>query len=307
VHVRTERLAGFGVMEIGVALPQMALGYGPSTTVDWARGIDAGPFSSVSAGERVTFSNPELVATLGACAAVTSRVRVFANLWVLPQHRMAMVAQQIGTLDQLSHGRLEVAVGVGGREHDYRALDTPFRGRHQRLDEKVAELKALLAGEPPFEGADPVGPPCVQPGGPRILAGAMGPKALARAAGWADGISGFSIAGDAAEIARAVTSAERAWQEAGRTERPRAVMGCFYALGVPDAEQVLHAFTARYLGFLGPELAEAVAATARTASADAVRRTVEAAREAGCDELILVPASTDLRCLDATTELAAAL
>jgi alkanesulfonate monooxygenase SsuD/methylene tetrahydromethanopterin reductase-like flavin-dependent oxidoreductase (luciferase family) len=291
-------------MEIGVALPQMALGYGPSTTVDWARGIDAGPFSSVSAGERVTFSNPELVATLGACAAVTSRVRVFANLWVLPQHRMAMVAQQIGTLDQLSGGRLDVAVGVGGREHDYRALGSPFEGRHRRLDEQVGLLKRLLAGEPPFEGAEPVGPACVQPDGPRLLAGAMGPKAMRRAAAWADGISGFSIAGDPAEIAKANALADSCWSEAGRTEAPRKVSGCFVAVGVPDAAEVLRAFTARYLGFLGPSLAEAVAATARVASPGAVREVLAGAAEAGCDEFVLVPATTDLRCLDALAELA---
>ncbi|MBO9521862.1 MAG: LLM class flavin-dependent oxidoreductase [Nocardioidaceae bacterium] len=291
-------------MEIGVALPQMALGYGPATTVDWARGIDDGPFSSVSAGERVTFSNPELVATLGACAAVTSRVRVFANLWVLPQHEMAMVAQQIGTLDQLSGGRLDVAVGVGGREHDYRALGSPFAGRHRRLDEQVRVLRRLLAGEPPFEGADPVGPACVQPGGPRILAGAMGPKAMARAAAWADGISGFSIAGDAGEIARAHDLADRCWEEAGRTEVPRKVSGCFVALGVPDAAEVLRAFTARYLGFLGPALAGAVAATTRAASVDVVREVLAGAAEAGCDEFVLVPATTDLRCLEALREAA---
>lgn len=290
-------------MEIGVALPQMAPGYGVGTTLDWARAIEAGPFSSVSAGERVTFDNPELVATLGACAAVTSRVRVFANLWVLPQHSMAMVAQQIGTLDQLSAGRLDVAVGVGGREHDYRALGSPFEGRHRRLDEKVAELRALLAGEPPFAGADPVGPACVQPGGPRLLAGAMGPRAMRRAAVWADGISGFSIAGDAAEISKANGLADQCWTEAGRTEVPRKVNGCFVALGVDDSASVLRAFTARYLGFLGTALADAVAATTRAATADVVREVLDGAREAGCDEFILVPATTDLRCLEALTTL----
>ena len=292
-------------MEIGVALPQMAPGYGPSTTVDWARGIDAGPFSSVSAGERVTFGNPEMVAALGACAAVTERVRIFANLWVLPQHPMAMVAQQIGTLDQLANGRLEVAVGVGGREHDYLALGAPFSGRHQKLDENVAELKRLLAGEPPFDGADPVGPRCVQPGGPRILAGAMGPKAMARAARWADGISGFSIAGDAREIAEAGELALRCWQEAGRTERPHQVSGCFFAVGVEDADAALHAFTARYLGFLGAELAELVAATARTCTPEALNRVLDDAEAAGVDEFILVPATTDLRCLEETTRVVA--
>lgn len=292
-------------MEIGVALPQMAPGYGPGTTVEWARRIDAGPFSSVSAGERVTFDNPEMVATLGACAAVTERVRVLANLWVLPQHPMAMVAQQIGTLDQLADGRLEVAVGVGGREHDYRALDSEFTARHKRLDEKVLELKSLLAGQPPFPGADPVGPPTVQPDGPVILAGAMGPKAMARAASWADGISAFSIAGDRDEIERTNRLAERCWAEAGRESAPRRVSGCFVALGVPEAEEVLRSFTARYLAFLGRELADAIAATARTASPQALAAVLDGAEAAGCEEFILVPATTDPVFLDVAAEVVA--
>ncbi|MGN6161757.1 MAG: LLM class flavin-dependent oxidoreductase [Marmoricola sp.] len=232
-------------MEIGVALPQMAADYQATSTLDWARRIDAGPFSSVSAGERVTFSNPEMVTALAASAAVSQRVRIFANLWVLPQHPMAMVAPQIGTLDQISAGRLEIAVGVGGREDDYRALGARFAGRHQALDDKVQELKALLAGRPPFEGAAAVGPSCVQPDGPRILAGAMGPKAMARAAVWADGISGFSIAGDAAEIAAASALADRCWEAAGRATTPRKVSGCFVALGVADPAQTLFSFTSR--------------------------------------------------------------
>jgi alkanesulfonate monooxygenase SsuD/methylene tetrahydromethanopterin reductase-like flavin-dependent oxidoreductase (luciferase family) len=292
-------------VKVGVAVPQMATGYGPGTTVAWARAIDQGPFSSVSAGERVTFSNPEMVATLAACAAVTERVRIFANLWVLPQHPMPMVAQQIGTLDQLSDGRLDVAVGVGARDDDYRALGADLRNRHARLDEQVAELRSLLAGEPPFEGADPVGPAVVQPGGPQILAGAVGPKAMGRAAQWADGISGFSIAGDPAEIGKVNTLAETCWQEAGRGDPPTKVNGTFVAVGVPDSAETLHAFTARYLSFLGPKLADAIAATARTSSPDALRAALDGAEEAGCDELIVVPATTDLRCLDVVAEIVA--
>lgn len=291
-------------MDIGVALPQMAAGYAPTTTVDWARGIDAGPFSSVSAGERVTFANPEMVASLAACAAVTERVRVFANLWVLPQHPMAMVAQQIGTLDQLSGGRLDVAVGVGARADDFRALEAPFRRRHQALDDKVAELKRLLSGAPPFEGAAPVGPSCVQPAGPQLLAGAVGPQAIARAAVWADGISSFSIAGDATEIARANARADQCWAAAARAERPRKVSGCFVALGVEDSAGELHRFASRYLGFLGADLADAIAATAQTCTADALRQVLDGAAEAGCDEFVLVPATVDLRCLDAMARVA---
>ncbi|MCW2750013.1 MAG: Luciferase-like monooxygenase [Aeromicrobium sp.] len=293
-------------MKVGVAVPQMAEGYGPGTTVEWARGIDAGPFASVSAGERVTFSNPEMVATLAACAAVTERVRILANLWVLPQHAMPMVAQQVGTLDQLARGRLDIAVGVGARDDDYRALGREFTNRHSRLDSSVAELRQLLAGQPPFAGAEPVGPLPVQPGGPRILAGAMGPKAMRRAARWADGISGFDIAGEGLAIRKVNDLADRCWHEEGRDTPPIKISGCFVAVGVDDSAETLRSFTARYLGFLGPELAGAIAATAKTTTPDALRKVLDGAEQAGCDEFIVVPATTDLRCLDAVSEVVAA-
>jgi alkanesulfonate monooxygenase SsuD/methylene tetrahydromethanopterin reductase-like flavin-dependent oxidoreductase (luciferase family) len=292
-------------MEIGIALPQMAPGYGPGTTVEWARRVDEGPFSSISAGERVTFSNPEMVASLAAAAAVTSRVRVFANLWVLPTHPMAGVAQQVNTLDQLSGGRLSVAVGVGAREDDYRALGSPFSGRHARLDEQVHELRRLLGGEPPFPGADPIGPDPVRTGGPEILAGALGPKAMRRAAAWADGISGFSLSARCEEIAATNALADECWAEVGR-DAPRKVSGTFFALGVDDPLGTLRAFAARYLGFLGDELAEALAAGVRGASPEALVEILDGAEEAGCDEFILVPGTVDLRALDAVAEVVAA-
>lgn len=291
-------------MEIGIALPQMAVGYGPGTTVAWARAVDEGPFSSVSAGERVTFSNPEMVASLAAAAAVTTRVRIFANLWVLPAHPAAMVAQQVTTLDQLSGGRLTVAVGVGAREDDYRALDREFTDRHARLDRDVAELRRLLAGEPAFPGAEPVGPPPTRPGGPELLSGAMGPKAMRRAAAWADGISAFSLSGRAEEIASTNARADRCWSDAGRPA-PRKVSGTFFALGVVDPAATLHRFAARYLGFLGSDLSEALAADVRTATPDALREVLDGAEEAGCDEFVLVPGTVDLRALDAVCEVVA--
>jgi alkanesulfonate monooxygenase SsuD/methylene tetrahydromethanopterin reductase-like flavin-dependent oxidoreductase (luciferase family) len=292
-------------VEVGVALPQMAPGYGPRTTVDWSRLADEGPFSSISAGERVTFSNPEMVASLAAAAAVTTRIRIFANLWVLPTHAAAMVAQQVTTLDQLSDGRLSIAVGVGAREDDYRALDVPWAGRHARLDADVAELRRLLDGAPPFEGSEPVGPGRTQASGPEILAGALGPRSMARAARWADGVSGFSLSGRSAEVAGTNQRATQAWAVAGRSA-PRLVNGTFFVLGVADPLATLRAFTARYLGFTGAAFAEAAAAETTAATPDAVREVLDGAEAAGCDEFVLVPGSTDLRCLAAAAEVVSA-
>ncbi len=284
-----------------MALPTMARGYTRATTLEWCRGIDEGPYSSISCGERWTFHNPEMMVTNAAAAALTERVRVFVNLVVLPIHPPAVVAKQLATLDVLCDGRLAVGLGVGGREHDYRAAGASMQHRHQRLDDGVAELRRLWRGEPPFEGADPIGPPCVQPGGPPLLAGAMGPKALARAATWADGVSGFALGADAAEMAAAVTAARRAWSDAGRSEPPTVTSGCFYALGVDDPKAVLRSFTHDYLRIFGERFAGPMADAAPVWSEDALRRAVDGAAEAGVDEFILVPATVDPACLDATT------
>ena len=207
-------------MEIGVALPTMATGFTRDTFVDWCRGIDEGPYSSISAGERITFHNPEALVANTAAAALTGRVRVVTNITVLPLHRPALLAKQLATLDVLAEGRLVVGVGVGGREQDYRSLDIPFEGRHRRLDAGVAELRRLWSGEPAYPGGEPVGPEPHRPGGPPLWASAMGPRSMARAARWADGVTGFSIGADPDEIARVNRMALDAWEVEGRPDRP---------------------------------------------------------------------------------------
>ena len=292
-------------MDVGVALPTMAPGYGPGTTVDWSRGIDAGPFSSVSAGERITFDNPEIATTLAAAAAVTERVEVIANIWILPMHPPALVAKQVATLDHLASGRFTLGVGVGGRGHDYRAAEAAYERRHARLDECVAAVRRLLAGDPPFPGADPVGPPPVRPGGVPIVASPMGPRSMARAAAWADGITGFSVAGKAAEMRTTNELADRVFAEAGRPP-PRKLSGCFYVVGVEDPLATLRSFAARYLAIFGEDFATAMAEECWVATPDDLRRVLDDAEGAGVDELVLVPGTVDARCLDVTAEVVAA-
>lgn len=292
-------------MEIGLALPQMTAGLDRDRIRAWCRAIDDGPFSSVSAGERITFDNLDGRTLLAAAAALTNRVRVFFNLVVAPWHPPALLAKELASLDVLSGGRVDVALGVGGRRQDYDALGVPFAGRFGRLDHTAVELRRLWGGglvhDTPGPDADgpggrvtghPVGPTPVQPGGPRLLCSGTGPQSLGRAAAWADGLSSFTLAATASEVTPVYDLADAAWADAGRTDRPRRVTGTFAALG-PGAESTLHAYARRYLDVFGTELAAVLAASMPVHTDDALLAFLTDLAGAGCDEVILVAADHD--------------
>ena len=223
------------------------------------------------------------------------------TLYVLPMHRAAWAAKEIATLDVLAGGRVTLTVGVGGREQDYRAAEAPFAGRFAKLDAQVDELRRLWAGEPIFEGGPPLGPAPMQPGGPPLWSGAMGPKSLARASRWAEGVAGFSMAGDVEEVERAFAAADAAWQAAGNPTPPRRVTSFWYALG-EGAEERLRRYVFEYLEVFGADVARAMAERPRIHSREALCDLVTAIRELGCDELILVPTNSDPAELDRTLE-----
>ena len=289
-------------MRYGVCLPYMERDYDRATILSWCRAIDAGPFHSLSCGERITGYTCEFRVLLSAAAAVTERVRIVPSLYVLPMHSAVWAAKEIATLDLLSAGRVTVTVGVGGREKDYRAVGASFAKRHQRMDEQVAEMRRIWAGEPPFEGADPVGPDPVQKGGPPILIGAMGPKSMARGAQWAQGVYAFSMNGEANEIRSMLQMADTAWEQAGRADQPYRMAGFWCSLA--DAgKQRLHSYVHEYLKIAGDEMARAVAGMMNRCTPDAVRRAVDGYRELGVDEIMFVPVTADLAEVERLAEL----
>jgi alkanesulfonate monooxygenase SsuD/methylene tetrahydromethanopterin reductase-like flavin-dependent oxidoreductase (luciferase family) len=291
-------------VEIGICLPYMERDYSRETTLEWCRLVDAGPFSSLSCGERITACTQEMRTVLAAAAALTSRVRILPSLYVLPMHAPVLVAKELATLDVLSGGRVTATVGVGGREQDYRALGASFERRHDRLDAGVATLRRIWAGEPPFPGADPVGPKPVQPGGPPILAGAMGARAIRRAAAWADGIYGWTMDSSPAPVKQQFDLARAAWSAAGRRERPRLVTGFWFSLA-DGAQAKLERYVYEYLRIAGEGPARAAASAMKASSADAIRRALDAIEAEGADECLLVPATLDTLEIERAAELVA--
>lgn len=285
-----------------MTLPTM-LAHGRRESLEWCRAIDDGPWSSLAVPERVTYPSHSWIVELSAAAAITERVRLWTTIIVLPAHDAVDVAKQLASVDQLSQGRLTVGIGVGGREHDYRAINGPFDRRWARMDEQVEVMRRTWAGIPPFEGADPVGPPPYQDGGPPFIAGAMGPKAIARAAKWAQGVDdGSTVFGiDPAATDAAFNRVRDIWASEGRTDRPHISASLWYALG-DDAHDRLHDYGYSYMKIFGEEVGTMMASMLSTSTPESLREAVSILDSLGCDELFLVPTTTDVTELDRTRD-----
>jgi alkanesulfonate monooxygenase SsuD/methylene tetrahydromethanopterin reductase-like flavin-dependent oxidoreductase (luciferase family) len=283
-------------MKIGMNLPVMVPGLDRARVLEWARRIDAGPFSCIASGERINFPNPEILVTLATAAAVTSRAKILFDVSVVPLHSPVLLAKQVATLDVMSGGRVVLGVGVGGREEDYAAVGAEFGpARFRRLEEAVVTMRRIWRGEQVVAAAlRPVEPLPVQAGGPEILAGSLFPKSIRRAARFADGLKGFSFGPSAAEVEGHFERAREAWRAEGRPA-PRLVTGFWFALPGPggDGRAQLDAYVRRYLNFLGPDAASRIAPTLRAVSAPALREIVRELEDTGCDEAVLVPTTLD--------------
>jgi hypothetical protein len=82
-----------------------------------------------------------------------------------------------------------------------------------------------------------------------------------------------------------------AWSAAGREGAPRLIALCYYGLGEHGAEAAKEEL-GDYYAWLGEDIAGAIVASAAT-DEDTIRGYRDAFAEAGADELICFPTSTD--------------
>jgi probable F420-dependent oxidoreductase len=92
------------------------------------------------------------IPALATIASATKRLRIGAFVHNNDLRHPAVLAQDLASLDVLSGGRLDVAIGAGWRRVEYEAIGLPFDPaavRQARLREAVAVLKGCF-GEKPF-------------------------------------------------------------------------------------------------------------------------------------------------------------
>jgi alkanesulfonate monooxygenase SsuD/methylene tetrahydromethanopterin reductase-like flavin-dependent oxidoreductase (luciferase family) len=284
------------VVQIGMTLPVMEPNFDAATLTSWARVIDDGAFSSLCWGERIAFDNPDSLTLLGALAALTDRVRLVSTVIVPQLHDPVMLAKALATGDLLSSGRLTVALGVGGRDEDYRAVGAdPATQTMRDMADRVAVMKRVWAGEKVTESLLPVGPSPVQAGGPQLLVGTIGPKTLRSAAAWAEGLAGTTLDLDVDKQNDLYDVARVAWADAGKP-KPHLATSFWFALGDRDeARAQVHHHLRRYMNWIPAEVVDAMAPTTGWSGTDdelvEVLRRFEAV---GTDEVHLIPTSTDI-------------
>jgi probable F420-dependent oxidoreductase len=97
---------------------------------------------------------PEVMTTLAAVAARTTRLKLGPSVVVLPYRTPVVAAKEMGTLDWLSRGRFFPAVGVGVElPREFEASGVPFRERGRRTDEMIRVMRLLWTeDEVTFQG-----------------------------------------------------------------------------------------------------------------------------------------------------------
>ena len=289
-------------MDIAIGLPTNLRDFDRDLVIDWSREAEDAGFSSLGMGERLTYAGYDWCVSLTAAAAVTTRIRLLSNIVILPVHPVGVLAKQALSLDAFSNGRLSLGVGIGAPEYEYDVAPAPRAGKWQRMEDNLVTLRSIWRGESQVEGLRPIGPPAVRDGGPELLLGALGPKSLRRVARFADGVVSWSFAPDAGEVRAMFDVIEQAWQEEGRSGKPRLVCGCYYAAG-PNASDDLAAYVNDYYPALFGAPTEPLIASMSCVTPTAIRDAVKRFEDIGCDEFVFQPVAPSIGQLRGLAEL----
>lgn len=125
----------------------------------------------------------------GAIAARTERIRISTDIALLPLYHPIRLAEELAILDHISHGRIELGIGMGYVPKEFEAFGVPLKNRVSMTEEGI-EILRLAWGDGPFsfhgkrydlDDID-VHPKPVQPGGPPLWIAAMSTAGAMRAA-----------------------------------------------------------------------------------------------------------------------------
>lgn len=131
---------------------------------------------------------------LGACAAVTERIRLGTGICLVIERDPITLAKEVASLDVISNGRFVLGIGAGWNREEMENHGANYPQRWAVVREKVLAMKAIWSqDEAEFHGEhvdfDPIWswPKPAQAGGPPIWIGANSKWVFDRVAEYADG------------------------------------------------------------------------------------------------------------------------
>jgi alkanesulfonate monooxygenase SsuD/methylene tetrahydromethanopterin reductase-like flavin-dependent oxidoreductase (luciferase family) len=138
---------------------------------------------------------PQPYPLIARLAPETGTMQIKSSVLLLPLLNPVEVAENVSTLDHITHGRLILGVAIGYREKELETIGLTRKDRTAKLEESIQLMKQLWAGgEVTFEGRyvkvtkGRVGFTPYQKPHPPIEMGAQSEGATRRAARLADGV-----------------------------------------------------------------------------------------------------------------------
>lgn len=149
-------------MDVGVVYPQTELGGDPRALDRFGRAVESMGFDHLLMYDHVVgaqredrdppleggpynesdpFHDPFV--SFAYLSGVTSRLKFFTGILILPQRQTVLVARQAADVDLLSGERLTLGVATGWNYVEYDALGESFAERGRKLDEQIPYLRRL--------------------------------------------------------------------------------------------------------------------------------------------------------------------
>lgn len=276
----------------------------PQSIYDLAERAEALGFHSVWVGDSLT-AKPRLEAltTLAAVGARTRRIRLGTAVYLAALRHPVLLAQQLGSLDWITNGRLDLGVGYGrpgdpAQEHEFEILGLSPKNRIKMSEEMVQVMRRLWREDNVcYSGAFTtfkqvtLEPKPVQPGGVPIWLASNnvepGLKRVARLGdGWLNNIT-------SADLYRECLKKIRSYAvEAGRDpDTIRA--GLYFTLAAGDNNEVLEGKTFLSKYYNRPFDAVEKAMLCVMGSWGEVMDRIDAYREAGAQTIVVRFATSD--------------
>jgi probable F420-dependent oxidoreductase len=181
-----------GHPRIGVQLPEVEREVRWPEYAAMARAAEEVGFDSIWVGDHYLYRDDgrpergpwEAWTLLAGLASVTERVRLGPLVACVNFHHPAVLAKTAATVDELSGGRLVMALGAGWNRTEFDAFGLPFDHRASRFAEGFEIVRRLLEGERvTFDGrfhrtrdAVLLPRPATRP---TLMVGSAGPRVLA--------------------------------------------------------------------------------------------------------------------------------